>query len=109
MTVLRVLPKTKSQELFSTLEKKSADFMRVCSFGVPLLKCTWQLSQGSNSNKKGPAKLQTLSPHPWKIVTAFVILLVQLRNHTIRSLRKCVILPVFANKYVPGQHFGLWS
>lgn len=36
------LPKTKSQELFSTLAKKSADSMRVCGFAASLLKCTWQ-------------------------------------------------------------------
>lgn len=58
-------PEIISQELFSIPTKKSPDFMRVCGFGVPLLKCTWQSSQDSNSSKKGPAKLQTLSPHPW--------------------------------------------
>ena len=37
-----VEPKTKSQELFSILTKKSSDSMRIFGFAASLLKCIWQ-------------------------------------------------------------------
>jgi hypothetical protein len=43
-------PETKCQEFFSRSLKKSADFMRVCGFGVPLLKYTLQLGGGGQND-----------------------------------------------------------